>query len=62
MIENRKIEKHGIRHLSIDEVNRFLYYVLPLCIMFFVIAFFPGMREGEISVLKWNTFSFMDRL
>jgi integrase len=52
MVDNRKIEKPTIHPLSMDEVNRFLECVLPFYREFFVVAFFTGMRAGEMSVLK----------
>ena len=40
--------------LSYDEVQRFLQHVNPYFIPFFSVAFYSGMRFGEIAVLKWN--------
>ena len=62
MVENRKIEKPQIKPLSIDEVNRFLDCVNPFYKQFFIVAFFTGMRAGEMSALKWENVDFDRRL
>jgi integrase len=41
-----------------DEVNKFLECVLPFYKEFFVVAFFAGMRAGEMSSLKWKNVDF----
>jgi len=62
MVENRKIEKPKINPLSIEEVDQFLTCVLPLYRHFFVVAFFTGMRAGEMSALKWKNVNFDRRI
>jgi len=62
MVENRKIEKPKINPLSIVEVDQFLTCVLPLYQPFFVVAFFTGMRAGEMSALKWKNVDFDRRI
>jgi len=57
MVENRKIEKASINPLSMDEIKVFLNYVDPFYHPFFVVAFFTGMRAGEMSALKWKTWT-----
>ena len=60
MVENRKIEKPQIKPLSMEEVNLFLDAVNPFYKPFFVVAFFTGMRAGEMVGLKWDNV-FFDR-
>jgi integrase len=62
MVENRKIEKPQIKPLSMKEVNRFLACVNPFYKEFFIVAFFTGMRAGEMSALKWQNVDFDRRL
>jgi len=62
MVENRKIEKPKINPLSIEEVDQFLKCVLPLYRPFFEVAFFTGMRAGEMSGLKWKNVDFDRRI
>jgi integrase len=62
MVENRKIERPQIRPLSMDEVRRFLACVNPVYQPFFEVAFFSGMRAGEMSGLKWVNVDFERRI
>jgi integrase len=62
MVENRKIEKPRISPLSMEEVDKFLEYVQPFYRPFFVVAFFTGMRAGEMSALKWKNVDFDRRI
>jgi integrase len=62
MVENRKIEKPKISPLSIEEVDNFLECVQPFYRPFFVVAFFTGMRAGEMSALKWKNVDFDRRI
>jgi integrase len=62
MVENRKIEKPQIKPLSMEEVDRFLNCVNPFYKPFFIVAFFTGMRAGEMSALKWSNVDFDRRL
>jgi integrase len=54
LVDNHKISKAQIRPLSIDEVRLFLNNVNPFYKPFFTVAFFTGMRGGEMSALKWS--------
>jgi len=58
MVENRKIEKPQIHPLTMDEIDLFLKHVHPFYRPYFVVAFFTGMRAGEMSALKWNNVDF----
>ena len=62
MVENRKIERPQIKPLSMDEVQRFLASVSPFYRPFFQVAFFTGMRAGEMAALKWNNVDFERRI
>jgi len=62
MVENCKIEKPKISPLSIEEVDNFLECVQPFYRPFFVVAFFTGMRAGEMSALKWKNVAFDRRI
>lgn len=57
-IKNLKIEKPDIHPLSMDEVRKFLESVSARFRNFFVVAFFTGMRFGEMSALKWRNVDF----
>jgi integrase len=54
LVENHKTVKAKIRPLSMDEVRLFLDNVDPFYRPFFTVAFFTGMRGGEMSALKWS--------
>jgi integrase len=58
LVENPRIEKPDIYPLSMDEVNDFIGNVLPYYRNFFIVAFFTGMRFGEMSGLKWQNVDF----
>ncbi len=58
LIENLKVSKPDIDPLSMDEVNRFLDVVEPFYRPFFTVAFFTGMRFGEMAGLKWKNVDF----
>jgi integrase len=62
MVENRKVEKPQIHPLSIEEVNRFLNCVRSFYRPFFEVAFFTGMRAGEMAALKWRQVDFDRKL
>jgi len=53
-VENHKIRKAKIRPLSINQVRLFLEHVNPFYRSFFTVAFFTGMRGGEMAALKWE--------
>ena len=53
-VENHKIRKPKIRPLSMDQVHIFLEHVNPFYGPFFTVAFFTGMRGGEMAALKWE--------
>jgi integrase len=54
LVDNHKISKAKIRPLSMDDVHLFLDNVNPFYKPFFTVAFFTGMRGGEMSALKWS--------
>ncbi len=58
LVSNLKVDKPDIYPLSMDEVNLFLDAVLPYYKDFFTVAFFTGMRFGEMSALKWKHVDF----
>ena len=58
LIKNLKVEKPDIYPLSMEDVNRFLDRVTPRYRNFFIVAFFTGMRFGEMAALKWKNVDF----
>ncbi len=58
LVKNLKTDKPDIYPLSMEKVNRFLSGVLPYYKGFFTVAFFTGMRFGEMSALKWQNVDF----
>lgn len=58
LVENLKTDKPDIYPLSMEEVNLFLDAVDPYYKNFFTVAFFTGMRFGEMAALKWKNVSF----
>ena len=58
LVKNLKTDKPDIYPLSMEEVHRFLDNVLPYYKDFFTVAFFTGMRFGEMSALKWQNIDF----
>jgi integrase len=54
LVDNHKISKAKISPLSMDDVHLFLDNVNPFYKPFFTVAFFTGMRGGEMSALKWS--------
>ena len=57
-IRNLKIEKPDIHPLSMEEVRKVLESVSFRYRNFFIVAFFAGMRFGEMSALKWRNVDF----
>lgn len=57
-IRNLKTTKSDIHPLSVEEVKLFLESVHPLFQNFFTVAFFTGMRFGEMAALKWENVDF----
>jgi integrase len=57
-IGSPKVTKPDIHPLSMEKVNKFLDNVHVQYRNFFVIAFFAGLRFGEMSVLKWKNVDF----
>ena len=49
---------HTILPLSMEEVSLFLENVSPKYRNFFIVAFFTGMRFGEMAALKWRNVDF----
>ncbi|WP_163336117.1 site-specific integrase [Desulfopila sp. IMCC35008] len=58
LVANLKTDKPDISPLSMDEVNLFLNVVHQYYRDFFTVAFFTGMRFGEMAALKWDNVSF----
>jgi integrase len=58
LIKSPKARKPEINPLSMEEVNLFLEHVHPGYKNFFTVAFFTGMRFGEMSALKWRNVDF----
>ncbi len=58
LVSNLKTQKPEIMPLSIEEVRLFLESVSPRYKDFFQIAFFTGMRFGEMAGLKWRNVDF----
>ena len=58
LIDNLTVSKPEIYPLSIDEVHRFLDVVKPQYKSFFIVAFYTGMRFGEMAGLKWKNVDF----
>ena len=58
LIKSPKAGKPEINPLSMEEVNLFLEHVRPEYKNFFTVAFFTGMRFGEMCVLKWRNVDF----
>jgi integrase len=57
-VRNQKVVKPEIHPLSMDEVQTFLNFVPPRYKNFFVVAFFTGMRFGEMAALDWKHVDF----
>jgi integrase len=57
-IRNLKTDKPDICPLSMEEVRLFLDNVSLRFKNFFAVAFFTGMRFGEMAVLKWHNADF----
>ena len=57
-IKNLKIEKPDIHPLSMEEVRKVLESVSSRYRNFFIVAFFTGMRFGEMAALKWRNVDF----
>lgn len=58
LIESIKVTKPDIHPLSMDEIIRFLEHVTARYRDFFVVAFFTGLRFGEMAALKWINVDF----
>jgi len=57
-VRNVKTDKPDIQPLSMEEVRLFLANVAPRFRNFFTVAFFTGMRFGEMAALKWEKVDF----
>jgi len=57
-VRNVKTDKPDIQPLSMEEVRLFLANVAPRFRNFFAVAFFTGMRFGEMAALKWEKVDF----
>lgn len=58
LVENLSVSKPEIYPMSIEEVHRFLDVVNPQYKNFFTVAFYTGMRFGEMAVLKWKNIDY----
>jgi len=58
LVRNVKTDKPDIFPLSMEEVRLFLDNVSSRFQNFFIIAFFTGMRFGEMAGLKWHNVDF----
>ncbi len=58
LVGNLKVDKPDIDPLSMKEVHHFIEAVIPLYKPYFIVAFFTGMRFGEMSALKWHNVDF----
>ncbi|MCD4811243.1 tyrosine-type recombinase/integrase [bacterium] len=58
LVENLTVSKPDIYPMSIEEVHRFLDIVNPQYKNFFIVAFYSGMRFGEMAALKWKNIDF----
>jgi len=57
-VRNVKTDKPDIYPLSMEEVRLVLDKVSPRFRDFFIVAFFAGMRFGEMAALKWRNVDF----
>ena len=58
LVENLTVSKPDIFPLSMEEVQQLLDHVSPRYKNFFAVAFFTGMRFGEMAALKWKNVDF----
>jgi len=58
LIDNLSVSKPEIHPMSMDEVHQFLDVVKPQYKNFFTVAFYTGMRFGEMAGLKWKNVDF----
>jgi len=58
LVKSPKVTKPDIHPLSMEEVNLFLEEVSDRYRNFFAVAFFTGMRFGEMAALKWKNVDF----
>jgi integrase len=58
LVSNLKTQKPEIQPLSMEEVRLVIDTVSPRYKNFFTIAFFTGMRFGEMAALKWHNVDF----
>jgi len=61
-VDNLKPEESDIRPLNIDEVKAVLEHVDSHYKDFFAVAFYTGMRFGEMAALKWKNVDFDRRI
>ena len=52
-IKPLKVRKHDVQPFTLDEVQRILQSVRPDFRHYLTVAFFTGMRPGELNGLKW---------
>ncbi len=58
LLDPIKPEKADINPFSMEEVKAIIENVDPYYKNFFIVAFFTGMRFGEMSALKWRNVDF----
>ncbi|MFC1868366.1 tyrosine-type recombinase/integrase [Thermodesulfobacteriota bacterium] len=58
LVANLTVEKPDIHPLSMEEITLILEKVSPRYKNFFRVAFFTGLRFGEMSALKWKNVDF----
>ncbi len=61
-VQNLSVTEPDIFPLNIDEVNLFFTGVNKHYLPFFKVAFFTGMRFGEMAALKWHQIDFQRKL
>jgi len=61
-VKNLKVKKPDINPLSMEETERFTKVVSPHYRSFFEVAFFTGMRFGEMAALKWKNVDLKRRI
>lgn len=58
LIDNLPLEQSEINPLPIEEIKKFQENVDTHFLPFFTVAFFTGMRFGEMAALKWKNVDF----
>lgn len=61
-VKNLKVKKPDINPLPMEDIKQFLTVVSPHYKNFFEVAFFTGMRFGEMAALKWKNVDLKRRI